>query len=380
MDTPVTVNRRYDRPDFDVDRFDPDPTRSFTLAANYYVDPDVLEAEKTTIFHRSWLQVGHVCELAEPGNYITAEIVGQRVFVIRQASGELRAFFNVCLHRGHTLLEGSGTIGSSIACPYHAWAYDEGGQLVGARMANRMEAFDFDDYHLPEVAVEVFCGFVFVNLDPEPTPMAELYPGAEAEARRIHPEPERLKPVFTSTFTIGGNWKNVGDNLLECYHCHPAHRTFVDLIDMGTYRNETNENWSIQAGSANPDNGVYDIGDGFDGFTSLFLWPNVSLGTLPGQRGMFVFHFTPTGPEETLQTLTYYGPDEERTPSEAASFDFFDNILGPEDVDLVENVQVGLRSIAYHQGRFICIPDRPEISEHAVHHFHTMVLSALNGG
>ncbi len=369
----------YDRPDRTVDRFDPDPTKSFTLAADYYVDPAVLEAEYDAIFHRSWMFVGHISEVAEPGHYLTADIAGQRIFVIRGQDRRLRGFFNVCLHRGHSLLEGKGDVGRSmITCPYHAWAYNSEGRLVGARMADRMSDFNFEDFQLPEVAVEELCGFVFVNLHPDPKPMAETYPGAAEEIRRFHPEPERLIYTSVSEFTIAANWKNVGDNLLECYHCHPAHRGFIDLIDMGTYRNETFDGWSIQSGDMNPDNGVYQTSSGNDGFVSLFLWPNVSLGCLPGQRGIFAFHFTPTGPEETLQTLTYYGPEDTESTDEKAAFTFFNDILGPEDVDLVENVQVGLRSLAYHQGRFICIPDRPEISEHAVHHFHAMVLDALS--
>ena len=148
---------------------------------------------------------------------------------------------------------------------------------------------------------------------------------------------------------------------------------------MSTYRNETNENWSIQSGAVNPENGVYRIESGTPGFSSLFLWPNVSIGSLPGQRGVFVFHFTPTGPEDPAD------PDLLRARRRAlgrraVGLRFLHEILGPEDVSLVENVQVGLRSMAYHQGRFICIPDRPEISEHAVHHFHSMVLAALDGG
>ncbi len=369
----------YDRPDLTVDRFDPDPTKSFTLAANYYVDPAILEAEHDAIFHRSWMFVGHISELGESGSYITSDIAGQRIFVIRSRDGELRAFFNVCLHRGHSLLEGKGTIGRSmITCPYHAWAYNTEGGLVGARMADRMSDFNFEDFRLPEVAVEEMCGFVFVNLDPDPITMADAYPGAADQIRALHPETEQLQFTSVSEFTIAGNWKNVGDNLLECYHCHPAHKGFVDLIDMSTYRNETFDGWSIQTGTMNTGNDVYQTSSGTPGFASLFLWPNVSLGCLPGQRGIFAFHFTPTGPEETLQTLTYYGPDSHESADEKQAFTFFNDILGPEDVDLVENVQVGLRSLAYHQGRFICIPDRPELSEHAVHHFHSMVLAALD--
>ena len=164
----------YRRPDRDVDRFDPRPERSFTMPASYYFDPDVYEREKDAIFWRNWICVGHASEVRDPGQYLTADVVGQRVFVIRGADGELRSFFNVCMHRGHQLLEDSGTIGRRITCPYHAWAYDAEGALVGARMSDRMDDFDFADFTLPNVAVEEFCGFVFVNLSTDPQPMDEI--------------------------------------------------------------------------------------------------------------------------------------------------------------------------------------------------------------
>jgi len=366
----------FARPDRSTSRFDEDPTRSFTIPASYYVDPDVLVAEQSAIFWNSWAWIGHVSQVEAAGQYLTADVAGQRVFAIRTSSGELKAFFNVCMHRGHALLEGSGTISSRITCPYHAWAYDTDGQLQGARMADRMPDFDFDDFCLPQVAIDDLCGFLFVNLATEPVPIRQAYPGAEEAIREIWPKTETLRQSDVSSMSIEANWKNVGDNLLECYHCHPAHPDFVDLIKMDTYRNETFENWSVQAGKSRSGNSAYEVADD-DGFASLFLWPNVSIGRLPGLDGIFAFHFTPTGPEQTLQTLTVFSPDGMMADSSASAFEYFNEVLGPEDVALVESVQVGLRSLGYHQGRFICIPDRPEISEHAVHHFHSMVLAAL---
>ena len=207
--------------------------------------------------------------------------------------------------------------------------------------------------------------------------MSEVYPGRADELARQGLSDEPLVRLSTASFEIAGNWKNVGDNLLECYHCHPAHPEFVKLIDMDGYRNECFENWSVQAGPCRPTNDVYDVPDGAPSFSSVFVWPNLSIGHFPGQRGRFIFQFTPVGAESTFQELVYYGPETDQTETEKNAFGWFNDVLGPEDVGLVENVQRGLRSQGYDQGRFICIPDRPEISEHAVHHFYTMVLDAL---
>jgi len=331
------------RPDRTIDRFDDDPTRSFTLAASAYVDPAVLAVERERIFWKTWQFVGHASEVGASGSYVTADIAGQRVFVIRSQDGELRAFFNVCQHRGHSLLEGRGEVSNLITCPYHAWAYGTDGRLAGARMSDRMADFNFDDFTLPDVAVEEFCGLLFVNLDPKARPMDEVYPGAKERVESIFGDSTALVEQHVSVFDIAANWKNVGDNLLP----------------------------------ASLDNTTYEVSTGSQGFTSLFLWPSLSIGALPGMSGLFIFHFTPVDVELTRQTLTYYASNSEPTEAEKNALAFFDDVLGPEDVDLVENVQVGLRSLGYHQGRFICIPDRPEISEHAVHHFHSMVRAAL---
>jgi len=368
------------RPDRTIDRFAQDAAKSFTLAARYYTDPDIAERERHAIFASSWQMVCHASDVADQGQYHTATIAGERLFVVRDEEGVLRAFFNVCLHRGHSILQGQGRLNKLMTCPYHAWVYDTSGRLKGARMSDRMADFDYDDFQLADIAVQEFCGFVFVNLATDAAPMEQVYPGVTDEILARHPNPATLRLASSSTFNIAGNWKNVGDNLLECYHCHPSHKAFVDLIDMSGYRNETYDNWSIQTGRSNEANQVYEVASGAQGFASIFLWPNVSIGQLPGQRGLFIFHFEPAGPESTLQTLRYYSPDGQRDDVELKAMDYFNNVLGPEDVDLVEDVQVGLRSAAYHQGRFICIPDRPEISEHAVHHFHSMVRAALGVG
>ena len=111
--------------------FDRDPTRSRTLPGFYYFDPEVFERERRRVFHRSWQYVGHVSMLPEPGSYIVRDILDQSVLLLRDRGGEIQAFFNVCQHRAHRLLEGEGRLNAAaITCPYHAWAYDLSGALA----------------------------------------------------------------------------------------------------------------------------------------------------------------------------------------------------------------------------------------------------------
>ena len=108
--------------------FREDPSHSFTMPARYYHDAAVFDAEKAAIFYKNWHYAGHVSQVAEPGQFLTTKIHEQNVFVARGRDGVLRAFFNVCAHRGHELLEGTGKK-NVITCPYHAWSYGLDGKL-----------------------------------------------------------------------------------------------------------------------------------------------------------------------------------------------------------------------------------------------------------
>ena len=372
------MDMKVKRPDTRTDRFSASPDQSYTIAARLYHDRDFYEDEQREIFHRSWMFVGHVSDLLNPGDYVTAEFAGQRIYVIRSDNGELKAFFNVCQHRGHSLLSGKGTAKSLIVCPYHAWSYDRNGALIAANNCDHVAGFEKHEFDLPTVAVDTFAGFVFVNLDPNARPMAEVFSGAEEALAKFRVDTESFVADDTVLFDIKGNWKNVGDNLLECYHCAPAHKAFVDLVDMKTYEVETHKYWSIQYGTCRPQNAAYDFQEGSDErFCTLYLWPGLAFAIFPGIDGVSTFSFVPTAPELTHQAFTYFGPSAEKSETEKAAFAYFRDVLGPEDVDLVENVQRGLHSLGYHQGRIMVDAARSELSEHALHHFQNLVMSEM---
>jgi choline monooxygenase len=376
------MEQSFDLPDVDEDRFDADPEQSYTMPARLYFDAEVLELERREIFHKSWIPIAHRSEVEDAGDYVTSDILGQNIFAIRGRDGELRGFYNVCQHRGHELLSGQGKAKNLITCPYHAWAYGFDGSLQAARHCDDVKGFEKSDFTLPGVRVEEFCGMVFANLDSECQTMAETYPGLEAEVLRFCPNIADLKPADEAIFDIKGNWKNVGDNLLECYHCAPSHRDFVDLVDMDTYTVKTYDTWSSQHGMCRPSNAAYDYeaGDGSDakdGFCTVYMWPMFSFTTFPGTDGFAGFNVLPTEAELSHQVFTYYSTNGEMTKTETAMMDYFRNVLGPEDVGLVESVQRGLRSNGYHQGRFVIDSNRTHTSEHAVHHFHSLVMRAL---
>ncbi len=373
------MNKQFARPDKSLDRFHDDAEHSYTMPARIYCDPEFLEQEERHVFWKSWIYAGHISSLKESGDYITLELAGQRIFIIRQSDGDLGGYFNVCQHRGHSLLKGCGKAHKLIVCPYHGWSYDHSGALIAARNCDQVAGFKRDDFNLPAIQVNEIAGFVFVNLDPLAKPMHDIYPGAEDKLREFCAEPESLIAGGSVDFDIKGNWKNVGDNLLECYHCSTAHKAFVDLVDMDTYHVETHKYWSIQYGTCRPGNSAYNFDNDHErqAFVTLYLWPNMSFTQFPGTDGLAVFAFYPTSAEETHQIFAYHQPQPELTQSEAAALKYFADILGPEDVRLVEDVQQGLHSLGYHQGRIMVDANRSEISEHALHHFQNLVMSEM---
>ena len=138
-----------------------------TLAGRYYTAPEVFADEQERIFRRHWICVGRDATLAAPGDYFLVEVAGESIIILRDQSGERRAYYNVCRHRGTRLCEATtGRLSETIQCPYHAWTYALDGRLIGAPHMNEVEGFDKKSYPLHRVALQEWAGFLFVNLDP----------------------------------------------------------------------------------------------------------------------------------------------------------------------------------------------------------------------
>ncbi len=366
------------RPAFER-RLDADPGKSYTLPARHYTSPDIFRQEAEAIFFRSWQYVGHVEDLAEPGAYITAMILDQNIFIARGKDGILRGFYNVCSHRAHELLRGAGKA-RVITCPYHAWSYHLTGELRTARGSEKVAGFDGKEFCLKPVRVETMGPMVFVNLDGNAEPLASQSGGLMDEIRKFAPEFDRLTKVASQSWEIEANWKVVIDNFLECYHCEPAHPAFAQLVDMDSYRSTTHANHSTHVSrSGRPDNKAYkfDPKDGSQVAAFWWLWPTTTMNVGPGEPNMAMFYIRPLGPERTLEVADYYYLDGKLDGQRKERIAYANNTLQVEDNNLCEAVQRGLRSRGYTQGRFIVDRERTQMSEHAVHHFHTLVAAAM---
>ncbi len=352
-----------------------DPGTSLSLHADAYTRQRWFDVDQEAIIGRTWQWVCHGEKLREPGCYVADVIAGRPVVAVRDRGGELRAFYNVCKHRAHHLVEGEGTV-ANLVCPYHGWSYDLDGQLRSARHTNHLSDFDLGAICLDRVQIEEFGGFVYVNLDPGAPSLAEQSGALADEIAHWAPDVDRLTFAHRLTYQIDSNWKNVVDNFLECYHCHVAHRDFVSLVDMDTYTVTTHGIYSSHMAEAGKSaNTAYDVSEAtVTDHAVWWLWPNTCLMRYPGRGNMIVLKIIPVAPGLTHETYDFFLETAEPTQAELESIHYLDEVLQVEDINLVESVQRGMQTPAFTQGRIVNDPSGSGLSEHALHHFHGLVL------
>jgi choline monooxygenase len=293
---------------FDVDDrpFTRERRKSYTVPSRYYMDPAIYEAEKEAVFYRNWWLVGHVSRFAQTGSYVRVDVQDQGVLVIKGRDGEIRAFYNVCQHRGHEMVrDDAGRLRNLMVCPYHAWSYDFEGSLVRARNTENLPDFDKCNFGLKPVSVEILADFVYVNLDPEAESLGAQTEGMEQEMRHYMPKLGELEHAGRVTYEVNCNWKVLIDNFLECYHCHTAHPALVDLMDMDSYSTRTYRIHSSHIAGAplSVDNAAYSFekGDVDFGYAAWYLWPNLTIWAYPGEPLILTLQIVPTGPETSIE-------------------------------------------------------------------------------
>ncbi len=205
-----------------------DDTRTpHSMPGWYYGDAAVYEVEKTEIFSAGWVCVGHHTEILKAGMYITAMVGDEPVVVLRDRDHVVRAYSNVCRHRGMRLVEGAGKA-SVLTCPYHAWSYHLNGTLNKAPYMDGVAGFDKDKCALPEFNVEEWMGFVFVNIDGKADPFGDGLAGLQSYLE--HYEIDTRHSMQTWVEHWGTNWKALVENFMEGYHLSITHPFTLDPI------------------------------------------------------------------------------------------------------------------------------------------------------
>jgi Rieske 2Fe-2S family protein len=211
-----------------------------TLPQKYFVAEDVFEKERERIFARQWLCVGHESELAGTGDYLTTEAASESLIILRDQKNEVRAFYNVCRHRGTRLCEErTGRVAQTIQCPYHAWTYALDGRLLGAPHMEKVDGFDKAEHSLHAVNLAQWEGFTFVNLAEKPTPFEKVF--APLQGKFTHWNLGKLRSARRIDYDVRANWKLIFENYSECYHCPLVHPALSKLTPYDSAENDLSE-------------------------------------------------------------------------------------------------------------------------------------------
>lgn len=357
-----------ERLELEIDSLDQPLERAETIPSRWYVDPEFHAFDQEALFARTWQYVGHEAQLPNPGDYLRAEVSGEPVVVVRGKDGVVRAFFNVCRHRGGPLVMDDHGCASVLQCKYHGWTYLLDGSLRGVPKFNRVDLFDKKDFGLVPVQLAAWQGLLFVNLADDPEPLAATLDGI---AERI--APHRLDDLVfyrRVTYDVACNWKVYIDNYLEGYHIPLVHPELMKVLDFRSYVTETHERYSLQYSPFRSDDedNPYGVADGEAFYYCIF--PNFMLNILPGrlQTNLVV----PLASDRTRVVFDYFYADV-TSPEALVRIEediTFSDRVQQEDIDICEAVQRGLRSRAYDQGRFSV-----EMEE-GVYHFQCLLKDA----
>lgn len=349
--------------------WEPDLARASTIPSAWYTDPATLERERRDVFGRTWQAVGLAASVDRPGTYFAADIAGEPVLVTRDAEGTLRAFSNVCRHRGSELCSGQGA-GAVIRCPYHGWTYQLDGRLHGAPEFEGVENWDRAAVRLPEFRVELWGPYLFVNMDPAAPPLADVMGAIPREVAEIGCPIDSLRHAYRRDYVIECNWKVYVDNYLEGYHLPAAHPSLFRELDYAGYRVETFAQYSSQIApiraAASGEARRYEFGDNSNRALYYWIFPNIMLNVYPDN--LSANFIVPLGPEKTLTIFEWFSYGEAGVAQQ--TIDFSDEIQ-QEDIRICESVQRGLRSRHYDRGRFSVK------RENGVHHFHGLLAARL---
>jgi Rieske 2Fe-2S family protein len=336
-----------------------------TLPGRYYTTPEILSEEAERVFRKRWICVGRAETIAQPGDYVVVEIAGESIIVLKDQSGERRAFYNVCRHRGTRLCEAThGKLSETIQCPYHAWTYALDGRLIGAPHMNEVAGFDKKEYPLHTVALAEWEGFLFVSLARDAKPLVEVF--APLVGRFARYNLPQLRTVRRIEYDVRANWKLILQNYNECLHCptiHPELSTKLpytsganDLIDgpfLGGYMEikAPNESATMTGRSCGLPLGDFSDADRHRAFYYA-LFPTMMLSLHPDYAVFYTVW--PRAPMESRVVCEWMvHPDSPAAPGYniADAEEFWDR-TNRQDWHICEQSQLGVSSRMYQPGPY----------------------------
>jgi choline monooxygenase len=360
-----------------------------TLASKFYIDPTILDAEKSRIFRRTWQLVGTLntpCgestevsgtkrTISDPETFFTADVIGEPVVVVRDKEGTLRAFSNVCRHRAGPIAQGSGCK-NVLRCGYHGWTYTLDGRLIGTPDVEGVEFFDRTTMGMFPLRLETWEQLIFVNFDQNAEPLSAYLGKIPEQASGF--QFEGLQSVERRDYIIDCNWKVYVDNYLEGYHIPIAHPGLMREIDYAQYRTDTYRFYSQQFApirAMKPEDAserFYPPGSGLQEALYFWIFPNLMLNIYPDNLSTNLI--VPLSHDKTLTIFEWFFHDahSEKVRERIKRAVAFSDEVQQEDIDLCRSVQRGLNSSTYDRGRYSVK------RENGVHHFHMLLSEFLS--
>lgn len=342
------------------------PTVARALPAWVYNHPEMTRLEYERILRPAWQIVCHVSALKKPGDYVTLELGGiDSVVALKDSQGEIRAFHNVCRHRGARILDGVGNCAGAMSCPYHGWSYRLNGELLAISSRDTFPPLDRTQLGLKPVRMKVLFGFVFVCLAGDPKPLEEIFAGVAGEfAPHRFEAMEQLGTTYIEHWDC--DWKIAMDNYLESYHVpigHPGlNRMFTpDYDDQRNFagvargiswlRERPSSRWSERMYQQMIENVATDLPEPHRRRWSFYsTLPNLGIDVFPDQ--MDFFQVLPRGPGKCTIRGACFGLPDERREMRIARYlcARINRQVQREDESLCQRVQQGLASPSYEPG------------------------------
>jgi choline monooxygenase len=344
-----------------------------TIPASWYTDPRIAELERANVFAKTWQLVARTDQLAQSGDFVTAQLAGEPLLVVRGSDGTLRAFFNVCRHHAAAVVTepcGQATI---LQCPYHGWKYGLDGSLKGMPEFEGVQNFERAQNGLVPVRVETWECFVFVNLDPAAPPLQQFLGRL---VQRVAPlGVGKLHYFDRRTYDIHCNWKVFVDNYLDGgYHVPYLHKALNSVLDYKQYTIENEDRYCLQSSPMVASDEDAATGATRKGDRAWYFWqyPNLMINCYQGY--MDTNYVIPLDTDHCRVIFDFYFSDvsEGRREHNQQSVEV-GNRVQDEDLGICEAVQRGLKSRAYGAGR---LSVRREAGEHL---FHRLLASDLKG-
>lgn len=348
--------------------------RAETIPSSWYTKREILEQEYVHIFRKTWQFVGRRSELTEQGSHIIATVGKEPIIVVRGKDDVIRAFYNVCRHRGGPLALENGC-SSMLQCKYHGWTYQLDGMLRGVPDFDRVELFDKKDYGLVPVLLGEWEGLLFVALEQPIVSLEQIFAGVRERIRSV--DLSSLKFYTRIVYEINCNWKAYIDNYLEGYHVPLVHPELVKMYNFNQYKTETFEWYSLQHAPLRADEVLYSKRVREGGIAEAlyyFVFPNLMLNILPGRLQTNLVQ--PIDENRCRVIFDYYYEDivSPEGLSHIEEDIRFSELVQQEDIKICELVQRGLNSSAYDRGRFSVK------RENAVYHFQCLLKRMFSNG